>query len=64
MRTLVEPPPWSHCDKCGGELRLKQIEPANPTLDLEHEVFVCVTCGREKWLAVAHNHCSPHTKVA
>ena len=35
MRTLVEPPPTSRCDLCGGELRLKLIEPANRTLDIE-----------------------------
>ena len=35
MRTLVEPPPSSQCDLCGGELRLKLIEPANRTLDIE-----------------------------
>jgi len=47
MRTLVEPPPSSHCDVCGGELRLKQIEAANRTLDLDNEIFVCVKCYRE-----------------
>lgn len=64
MRTLVEPPPWSHCDKCGGELRLKRIESASHELDLEHEVFVCIKCGHEKWYIVGHNHHSPHSKVA
>ena len=33
MRTLVQPPPSSHCDLCGGELRLKRVEAANRTLD-------------------------------
>src|SRR5450631_4080048 len=47
MRTLVEPPPSSHCDRCGGELRLKQIESANCTLDLENEILVCIKCGVE-----------------
>jgi len=47
MRTLVEPPPSSHCDVCGGELRLKQIEAANRTLGLDNEIFVCVKCYRE-----------------
>jgi hypothetical protein len=64
MRVLVEPPPWSQCDKCGGELRLKLIEQADPTLDLEHEIFVCVSCGCEKWYTVDHNRQSPHSKVA
>ena len=47
MRTLVKPPPSSRCDLCGGELRLKLIEPASRTLDLENEIFVCASCGHE-----------------
>jgi hypothetical protein len=56
MRTLVEPPPSSHCDICGGELRLKQIESANRALDLDNEIFVCAKCGREQSCTVSHNH--------
>lgn len=56
MRTLVEPPPSSHCNVCGGELRLKQIEPANRTLDLDTEIFVCAKCGHEQTCTVSHNH--------
>jgi hypothetical protein len=56
MRTLVEPPPSSHCDVCGGELRLKQIESANRALDLDNEIFVCVKCHREQSCTVRHNH--------
>jgi hypothetical protein len=41
MRTLVQPPSSTHCDLCGGELRLKRVEAANRTLDLENEIFVC-----------------------
>jgi hypothetical protein len=55
MRTLVEPPPSSHCDVCGGELRLKQIESADPTLDLDNEIFVCAKCSREKTYTVIHS---------
>ena len=61
MRTLVEPPPSSRCDLCGGELRLKQIESANRTLDLDNEVFVCIECGREQACTVSHNHNARHT---
>jgi len=61
MRSLVQPPPWSRCDLCGGELRLKQIESSNRTLDLDNEIFVCVTCGRERLYTVSHNHTVPHT---
>jgi hypothetical protein len=32
MRTLVQPPPSSHCNLCGGELRLKKIESSQPNL--------------------------------
>ena len=63
-RTLIEPPPSSHCDLCGGELRLKLIEPANRELDLEDEILVCVNCGREQAYIVKHNHDKPHSKVA
>ena len=56
MRTLVEPPPSSRCDLCGGELQLKQIKSANRTLDLENEIFVCVKCGREQSCIVSHSH--------
>ena len=64
MRTLVQPPPSSHCDLCGGELRLKKIELANRTLELEDEILVCVTCGRERLYTVSHNHTVQNTKAA
>jgi uncharacterized OB-fold protein len=41
MRAITQPPPSSRCEKCGGELRLKQIEVADRGLDLEYEIFVC-----------------------
>jgi Zn finger protein HypA/HybF involved in hydrogenase expression len=56
MRTITQPPPSCHCDQCGGELRLKLIAPANRTLDLENEIFVCANCGRERSCIVSHNH--------
>jgi hypothetical protein len=55
MRTLVEPPPSSRCDLCGGELRLKQIESVNSTLALSNEIFVCADCSREKSYTVRHD---------
>ena len=61
MRTLVEPPPSAHCDVGGGELRLKQIQSSNRTLDLDNEIFVCAKCGREKWCIMSHNHNARHT---
>ena len=64
MRTLIQPPPSSHCDHCGGELRLKQIDPGDKGLDLECEIFVCVICGRELSCTVPHEHNMPHPKVA
>jgi len=64
MRTLVQPPPSSHCELCGGELRLKKVESANRELDLEDEMLVCVSCGHELSCIVPHNHTAPHTKVA
>ena len=56
MRALVEPPPSCRCDFCGGELRLKQIESANRTFDLDIEIFVCVKCSREQLCTVSHDH--------
>ena len=56
MRILVEPPPSSCCEFCGGELRLKLIESANPNFDLDNEIFVCVNCGREQLYAVSHHN--------
>jgi uncharacterized protein with PIN domain len=64
MRTVTQPPPSSRCDQCGGELRLKLIEPANRELDLEVEILVCVNCGYELSCIVPHNHTAPHAKVA
>ena len=62
MRTLITPPPWSRCDLCGGELGLKLIEPADRTLDLENEIFVCANCGHEKSYTMIHDPHTPHTK--
>ena len=64
MRTLVQPPPSSHCDLCGGELQLKKIGSANRTLELEDEILVCVTCGRERRYTVSHNHTVPNPKAS
>jgi hypothetical protein len=58
MRTLVQPPPSSRCQRCGGELRLKLIEPASRFLDLDTEISVCVTCSHEQSYTV------PRAKVA
>ena len=64
MRTLVEPAPASRCGHCGGELRLKLIEPASYAFELEHEVLVCAKCGREWLCTVSHDHYAPRAKVA
>jgi hypothetical protein len=55
MRNLVQPPPSAHCSRCGGDLRLKLIEPANPIIDLDVQIFVCAKCGREQSYAVSHD---------
>ena len=60
MRTLVQPPPSSRCDLCNGELRLKQIESSNRTLDLDNEIFVCIACGRERLYTVSQDHTVPN----
>jgi hypothetical protein len=55
VRNLVQPPPSAHCSRCGGDLRLKLIEPANPVINLDIEIFVCAKCGREQSYAVGHD---------
>jgi hypothetical protein len=55
MRNLAQPPPFAHCSRCGGDLRLKLIEPANPVTNLDVEIFVCAKCGREQSYAVGHD---------
>jgi uncharacterized protein with PIN domain len=60
MRTIVEPPPASRCELCGGELRLKHVESANPVLALDAEILVCVKCGHEQSCTVSHNHTVRH----
>jgi len=64
MRTLVQPPPCSRCELCGGELLLKLVERASFALDLENEIFVCANCGHEKLYVGHHDPYMPHTKVA
>jgi hypothetical protein len=55
MRNLVQPPPSLYCELCGGELRLKLIEPEDPALGLEVERFFCAKCGREYSYSVARD---------
>jgi hypothetical protein len=64
MRALVQPPPCSRCDLCGGELLLKLIERASLIPDLENEIFACADCGHEQLYAGHHDPYTPHTKVA
>jgi len=54
MRSLVEPPPSLRCI-CGGELRLKLIEPADRTFGKQREIFVCTNCSREQTLLADRN---------
>jgi uncharacterized protein with PIN domain len=60
MRKLVQPPPFTRCDLCGGELRLKLVETANSALDLENEIFVCSSCNRELSFVVDHDKYAGH----
>jgi hypothetical protein len=63
MRDLVQPPPSTHCDLCGGDLLLKQVESANLALDLENEIFVCANCGHELSFVLKHDKYAAHTTV-
>jgi hypothetical protein len=54
MRVLVQPPPSLRC-VCGGELRLKLVEPAERTFEKQREVFVCIKCCREQTFLADRN---------
>ena len=54
MRPLVEPPPSLRCT-CGGELRLKRIEPAGRTPGKQRKIFVCTDCSREQTFLADRN---------
>ena len=41
--------------QCGGELRLKLIEPADRTFGKQREIFVCTNCSREQTLFADRN---------
>jgi DNA-directed RNA polymerase subunit RPC12/RpoP len=60
MRTLMQPPPMTRCDRCGGELLLKLVESANRALDLENEIFLCASCGREISFTVNRDRYAAH----
>ena len=60
MRPLVEPPPSLLC-MCGGELRLKRIEPAVRNLGKQREIFVCTNCSREQTFLADRNPYVPPT---
>jgi hypothetical protein len=47
MRTLVQPPPSSHCIVCQGELQLKRIDSCGADSEFETEILVCIKCGHE-----------------
>jgi len=61
MRNLVQPPPSMHCEFCDGELQFKLIEPDDPVLDTEVQVFVCAKCGHEYSRMMIHDRYAAHT---
>jgi DNA-directed RNA polymerase subunit RPC12/RpoP len=61
MRLLVEPALAGRCDECGGELRFKLTMLDDPAFDTEAEIFVCVTCGRERSHRVMHDRYAART---
>jgi hypothetical protein len=48
MRRIVEPPPSSQCDGCGGQLKLKRVETNGTCLALAKNIFACEKCGKER----------------
>ena len=62
MRNLVQLPPSTHCERCGGELLFfKQIETDDPVFDTEVEIFVCSKCGHVHSRPVIHDPYAAHT---
>jgi DNA-directed RNA polymerase subunit RPC12/RpoP len=60
MRNLVEPLPSIHCELCGGELLLKRVEPVNPPLEIDAQVYICAKCGHEQSRTVTHDPYTAH----
>lgn len=52
MRPIVEPPPSSRCNSCGGNLLFKMIEVADRVLCKQNELFVCSKRGRQHSFSV------------
>jgi hypothetical protein len=48
VRRIVEPPPSSQCDGCGGQLKLKRVETNGTCLALTKNIFACTKCGKER----------------
>jgi ribosomal protein L40E len=55
MRTLVDPPPALHCERCNGDLRFKKIEQHTSLPEYDISTFVCTKCGHEKSYKARHN---------
>ncbi len=60
MRNLVEPLPSMHCEHCGGELLFERVEPEDPTLDIEVQIYVCAKCGYEYSRQLMHDPYTAH----
>ena len=52
MRSIVEPPPSALCDRCGGQLSLKSVDPAHSIFGSRRNVFVCGGCGQVRSFVV------------
>lgn len=63
MRTLVEPSTSTHCEFCGGELRLKLVESVVLTPEFQKETFVCANCGHQQSLIVVKDEHSGPTQT-
>lgn len=61
MRTLVEPSS-THCEFCGGELRLILVEPVVLTPEFQEERFVCSNCGHQQSCVVVRDKLSGPTQ--
>jgi Zn finger protein HypA/HybF involved in hydrogenase expression len=61
MRKIVEPPPTSQCEQCGGPLTLKGVNVAQSALGLVSQVYVCEKCKAERAFVAAGDTYAPRT---
>lgn len=63
MRTLVQPPPSTRCNRCSGELRLKRLELDHRPIESMKEIFACASCRNELSCVVTPDKYAGHANI-